>query len=62
MVKSLNKLKVKKEWKWKKKYQKAFKELKKKITSQPILTLLKRKEKFQVETNTSEHAIRGVLS
>jgi len=32
-VKFLNKLKEKKEWKWKEKYQKTFKELKDKITS-----------------------------
>ena len=32
-AKPLNKLKEKKEWKWKKKYQETFKELKEKITS-----------------------------
>jgi len=62
ITKPLNKLKGKKEWKWDDEHQKAFKELKNKITSQPILTLLKREEKFRVETNTSEHAIRRVLS
>jgi len=39
-----------------------FEELKGKITSQLVLTLLKRKGKFQVETNASEHAIGEVLS
>ena len=61
-AKSLNKLKEKKEWKWYNKHEKTFKELKNKITSQPILTLLKREEKFRVETDTSGHAIGGILS
>ena len=50
----LNELKEKKEWKW-------DNELKEKITSQSILTLLKRNGKFQVEMNTLRHAIGGVL-
>jgi len=62
IAKSLNKLKRKKERKWYDEYQKAFEKLKDKITSQPILTLPKRKEKFKVETDTSGHAIEGVLS
>jgi len=36
--------------------------LKNKITSQLVLTLPKRKEKFRVETNASGHAIGEVLS
>ncbi len=55
------KIKGKKEWKWDDEYQKAFKKLKDKITSQSILTLLKREGKFRVETNVSEHVIQGVL-
>ena len=39
-----------------------FEELKEKITSQLVLTLLKREGKFWVETDTSGHAIGGVLS
>jgi len=39
-----------------------FEELKEKITSQPVLSLPKRKRKFRVETDVSEHAIGGVLS
>jgi len=39
-----------------------FEELKKKITSQPVLSLPKREGKFRVEMDTSEHAIGGVLS
>ena len=39
-----------------------FEELKEKITSQPVLSLPRRKGKFRVETGTSGHAIGGVLS
>ena len=61
-AKPLNELKGKKEWKWEEEHQKAFEELKEKITSQPVLALPKREEKFRVETDVSEHAIGGVLS
>ena len=43
-------LKKKKKWKWKDKYHKIFKKLKKKITSQLVLTLPRREEKFRIET------------
>ena len=46
----------------KKEHQRAFEELKDKIISQLVLALPKREGKFRVETNTSEHAIGGVLS
>jgi len=42
----LNKLKGKKECKWDEEHQKAFKELKDKITSQLVLSLPKREGKF----------------
>ena len=58
----LNELKGKKEWKWDEEHQQVFEELKDKITSQPVLSLSKREEKFRVETDTSEYAIEGVLS
>ena len=61
-AKSLNELKGKKEWKWDEKHQRAFEELKDKITSQPILSLPKREGNFWVEMDASEHVIRGVLS
>ena len=62
IAKPLNELKGKKEWKWEEEHQKAFDELKDKITSQPVLALPKREGKFRVETDASEHAIGGVLS
>ena len=62
MAKSLNKLKGKKGWKWEEEYQKVFEELKEKITSQLVLALPKREEKFRVETDVLGHEIRGVLS
>jgi len=55
-------MKGKTEWKWDKEYQKAFEKLKNKITSQPVLSLPKRKGKFQVEMGASGHAIGRVLS
>ena len=36
--------------------------MKEKITSQLVLALPRRKGKFRVETDTSEHATKGVLS
>jgi len=57
----LNELKGKKEWMWNEEHNKAFRKLKEKITSQLVLSLPKREEKFRVETDTSGHAIRGVL-
>jgi len=58
----LNELKGKKEWKWEEGHQKAFEELKEKITSQPVLFLPRRERKFRVETDASGHTIGGVLS
>jgi len=62
IAKSLNELKGKKDWKWGEEQQEVFEELKRKITSQPVLTFLKREEKFQVETDILGHIIGGVLS
>ena len=61
MARLLNELKRKKEWIWNKEYDKTFEELKNKITSQPLLSLLKREGKFRVKMDTSEHTIEGVL-
>jgi len=62
IARPLNGLKSKKEWKWEEEHQKAFEELKKKITSQLVLSLPRREGKFRVETDTSGHTIGGVLS
>ncbi len=43
MAKPLNELKEKKDWKQEEEHQRAFNELKDKITSQPILALLEKK-------------------
>jgi len=58
----LNKLKGKKEWKWEEEHQKAFEELKEKIMSQLVLSLLRKEKKFRMEMDASGHAIGGVLS
>ena len=58
----MNELKGKKEWKWEKEHQEAFEELKKKITSQPVLSLPRREGKFRIEMDASGHTIGGVLS
>jgi len=60
MAKLLNKLKSKKNWKWEEEHQKAFKELKEKIISQPVLALPRRERKFRVETDVSGHTIGGI--
>ena len=57
----LNELKGKKEWKWEEEHQRAFEELKEKITSQLVLSLLRKEGKFRVETDISGHMIGGVL-
>ena len=62
MVRPLNKLKGKKKWMWNEEHDKAFRELKEKITSQPVLSFPKRERKFRVEMNASGYAIREVLS
>ena len=61
-AKPLNELKGKKKWTQTEEHQQAFEKLKKKITSQPVLFLLKRKGKFRIENNASGHGIGGVLS
>ena len=62
MTRLLNELKEKKEWIQNEERDKAFKELKEKITIQLILFLLKREGKFRVEIDTLGHAIGEVLS
>ena len=61
-AKLLNELKGKKGWKWEEEHQRAFEELKEKITSQLVLALPRREGKFRIEMDASGHAIGGVLS
>ena len=61
MAKLLNEFKGKKDWKWEEEHQRAFEELKNKITSQPVLILSKREDKFWVETDASRYTIGDVL-
>ena len=61
MAKPLNELKGKKEWIWNEEHDKAFMELKEKITSQLVLSLSKKEGKFKIKMNASGHAIGGVL-
>ena len=58
----MNKLKGKKEWTWNEEHDKAFRELKEKITSQLVLSLSKREGKFRVEMDALGHIIGEVLS
>ena len=62
IVKLLNELEGKKERIWNKEYDKAFRELKEKITSQLVYFLPKREGKFRVKIDALEHTIGGVLS
>ena len=61
MAKPLNELKGKKEWIWNEEHDKAFEELKEKITSQLILSLLKREGKFRIKIDALGHMIGEVL-
>ena len=51
-----------KDWLWTDKQENAFKELKERITSAPILILPKNDEPFRVEVDASNYAIGAVLS
>ena len=62
MTRLLNELKEKKEWIQNEEHDKAFKELKEKITIQLILFLLKREGKFRVKMDALRHTIGGILS
>jgi len=59
----MNKLTRKDEkWRWEKKQQKAFEQLKEIFTSRPILATPDLDKEFRVEADTSNFATGGVLS
>ena len=62
IAKPLNEFKGRKWWTWTEEHQQAFGDLKEKIVSQLVLSLLKREGKFRVKLNASRHAIGGVFS
>ena len=66
IAKPLNELKGKNEWKWEEEYpistHSSIQRVERKIISQPVLILSRRKGKFRVETDTSGYTIGGVLS
>ena len=54
-------LKKGKAWTWEEKYQQAFEDLKKAVTEEPVLALPDHTKVFEVHTDASDFAIRGVL-
>jgi len=62
VAKPLTELTGKKKWKWTQEKKRAFKKLKRLITTTPILTISDLEHKLQVEVDASGHAIGGVLS
>jgi len=55
-------IKKDKKWEWTKKQERAFRELKKKFTEEPVLAAPDLDKKMQIEVNVSDYATRGVLS
>jgi hypothetical protein len=51
-----------KEWNWGEEQQKAFKEIKMAIISEPVLVLPRDEGKFKVETDASNFGIGAILS
>ena len=51
-----------KKWNWREKQQKAFEELKKRFTTEPVLVTPDLDKKIRVEVDVSDFAIGGVLS
>ena len=48
-------------WEWGKKQQEAFKELKRRFTTEPVLVVPNRDQKMRVEADTSNYAMGGTL-
>ena len=51
-----------KKWKWSEKQEKAFGELKKRFTEEPVLAVPDLDKKMRMEVDTSDYATGGVLS
>jgi len=58
----LTELTGKKEWKWNKEEQKAFKKLKRLMSSTLVLAISDPNQEFQIKVDVSGYAIGGVLS
>ena len=54
-------LKKNKTWQWSEKCQRAFEELKRAISEEPVLTLPDHTKPFEIQTDASDFAIGGVL-
>ncbi|KAL5512852.1 hypothetical protein ACEPAH_3250 [Sanghuangporus vaninii] len=61
VVKPLTSLTGKAEWRWGEEQQKAFEELKKRLTNPPILVIPNNEDPFHVEADASDFATGGVL-
>ena len=51
-----------KKWEWAEKEERAFGELKRKFTEEPVLVAPDLDKKMRMEVDTSDYATRGVLS
>ena len=51
-----------KKWEWTEKQEKAFRELKKRFTEEPVLAAPDLDKKMQMEVDVSDYATGGVLS
>ncbi|KAL5519625.1 hypothetical protein ACEPAH_1308 [Sanghuangporus vaninii] len=61
VVKPLTSLTGKAEWRWGEEQQKAFEELKKRLTNPPILVIPNNEDPFRVKADVSDFATGGVL-
>ena len=62
VVKPLTKLTGNEEWKWGKEQKEAMKELKRRVCSEPVLTIPVDNAPFRGETDASDYALGAVLS